>query len=250
MPVHDWSRVEDGIFHDFHHEWISAVKHVLNDGVLPPTHYALADQVVGPGHPDVIGLQWVRPPAPATNGHPGLTPGGVAVAAEPVARFRDVATPPRPPRRRKRVAIRHISGDRVVALVEIVSPGNKATRDEFRAFADKLAEYVGGGIHVLVLDLLPPRRKDPNGIHPLIWRRFKKSKFELPPGKPFALAGYAADEVPRAYVEAVGVGDPLPDMPLFLTPKEHVKVPLERAYQAAWARVPDRWREVLDPPAG
>jgi hypothetical protein len=24
MPIHDWKRVEPGIFHDFHHEWISA----------------------------------------------------------------------------------------------------------------------------------------------------------------------------------------------------------------------------------
>ncbi|MBX9624207.1 MAG: DUF4058 family protein [Gemmataceae bacterium] len=245
MPVHDWSRVEDGIFHGFHHLWITTIHGSLNR-VLPPGYYALPDQVAGPGHPDVLGLQYSRPPTTApTGGHPGA----VAVA-EPTTRFRDTAAPRRPARRRKRVAIRHVSGDRIVALVEIVSASNKATRDEFRAFADKLAEYVDGGIHVLVLDILPPRRKDPNGIHPLIWRRFKKTTFELPPGKPLSLATYAAGQTPRAYVEAAGVGDQLPDMPLFLTPKEHVKVPLEPAYRDAWAQMPDRWREVLDTPAG
>ncbi len=26
MPVHDWTRVEAGIFHDFHHAWIEEIK--------------------------------------------------------------------------------------------------------------------------------------------------------------------------------------------------------------------------------
>lgn len=245
MPVHDWSRVEDGIFHGFHHLWITTIHGSLNR-VLPPGYYALPDQVAGPGHPDVLGLQYSRPPTTApTGGHPGA----VAVA-EPTTRFRDTAAPRRPARRRKRVAIRHVSGDRIVALVEIVSASNKATRDEFRAFADKLAEYVDGGIHVLVLDILPPRRKDPNGIHPLIWRRFKRSPFQLPPDKPLTLAGYAAGPRAEAFVTPVGVGDPLPEMPLFLTPERYVNVPLEPSYQAAWVGMPPRSREVLEPPAG
>jgi hypothetical protein len=48
MPVHDWTGVEVGIFHDFHHEWISTIKRALNQGVLPPQYYALAEQVAGP----------------------------------------------------------------------------------------------------------------------------------------------------------------------------------------------------------
>jgi hypothetical protein len=26
MPIHDWSRVDAGIFHDFHHAWIEQLK--------------------------------------------------------------------------------------------------------------------------------------------------------------------------------------------------------------------------------
>ena len=44
MPVHDWTRVDAGIFHDFHLEWISRIKHALNSGILPPEYYALAEQ--------------------------------------------------------------------------------------------------------------------------------------------------------------------------------------------------------------
>ncbi len=32
MPMHDWTRVDAGIYHDFHHEWISEIKRALNRG--------------------------------------------------------------------------------------------------------------------------------------------------------------------------------------------------------------------------
>ena len=35
MPVHDWTLVEAGIFHAFHHRWISAISDILNTGLLP-----------------------------------------------------------------------------------------------------------------------------------------------------------------------------------------------------------------------
>jgi hypothetical protein len=30
MPVHDWTRVDAGIFHDFHNAWITELRNVLN----------------------------------------------------------------------------------------------------------------------------------------------------------------------------------------------------------------------------
>lgn len=35
MPRHDWTTVEAGIFHAFHHGWISALSDVLNSNLLP-----------------------------------------------------------------------------------------------------------------------------------------------------------------------------------------------------------------------
>ena len=35
MPIHDWTRVDAGIYHHFHHEWISSINHALNRGLLP-----------------------------------------------------------------------------------------------------------------------------------------------------------------------------------------------------------------------
>jgi hypothetical protein len=35
MPIHDWTRVEAGIFHHFHHGWIEDLSRALNRGLLP-----------------------------------------------------------------------------------------------------------------------------------------------------------------------------------------------------------------------
>jgi hypothetical protein len=42
MPVHDWTRVEAGIFHDFHTVWAVAIRNALNDGLLPKGYYVMA----------------------------------------------------------------------------------------------------------------------------------------------------------------------------------------------------------------
>jgi hypothetical protein len=56
MPVHDWTRVSAGIFHDFHTSWISALRNALNEAILPPDYYALSEQVPGPMNPDILTL--------------------------------------------------------------------------------------------------------------------------------------------------------------------------------------------------
>ena len=61
MPIHDWTRVEAGIFHHFHHRWITAISDTLNSGVLPPQYYALAEQEAAGFGPDVLTLQESRP---------------------------------------------------------------------------------------------------------------------------------------------------------------------------------------------
>jgi hypothetical protein len=45
--VHDWTRVEAGIFHAFHTSWVGQIQDALNEGLLPPGYYALAEQHVG-----------------------------------------------------------------------------------------------------------------------------------------------------------------------------------------------------------
>ncbi len=51
--------------------------------------------------------------------------------------------------------------------------------------------------------------------------------------------------MPEAFIEPVAVGEPLPEMPLFLTEDVWVPVPLEMTYQAAFDAVPHYWRDVV-----
>src|SRR4051812_28501831 len=46
MPIHDWTRVDAGIFHAFHHDWITEIARALNRGLLPTEYYALPEQLV------------------------------------------------------------------------------------------------------------------------------------------------------------------------------------------------------------
>ncbi len=127
MPIHDWTRVEPGDYHHFHQRWISAIADALNTNGLPPGYVAMAEQVTGRPIPDVVALQ--------TNGyHKGTPPdspaGSVAVAtAPPTARLVTHFDKVKYSNRANRVVIRHGRG-KVVAIIELVSPGNKDSKKE------------------------------------------------------------------------------------------------------------------------
>jgi hypothetical protein len=245
MPIHDWSRVDAGIFHHFHQAWIGHIARVLNDGLLPSDYYALTEQFAAGLGPDVLTLQG------AGNGndngsseHNSPSTAGVKLAApklQPVAET-DMAF-----YRRKQnvVAVRHTSDDRVVAILEIVSRGNKAAQNPFRAFVQKAADFIEAGIHLLIVDLHPPGRRDPQGIHAAIWEAITGDEYQSPEGQPLTLAAYECGNRVRAYIVHAAMRDPLAEMPLFLEPGLAVSVPLEATYQAAFAEVPRRWQRVL-----
>jgi hypothetical protein len=89
MPIHDWTRVDAGIFHGFHHDWITEIARALNRGLLPDDYHALAE----------TDAEFYR-------------------------------------RKESTIVVRHVSGDRIVAMLEVVSPGNKAGRHALRAFVE------------------------------------------------------------------------------------------------------------------
>ena len=136
-------------------------------------------------------------------------------------------------RKADRIAVRHRHGQ-VVAVVEIVSPGNKASKNELRTFVEKTANLIMQGIHLLVIDLFPPSKRDPQGIHKAIWDELVEEDFELPADQRLTLAAYDAGPPPVAYVEPIAVGEALPDMPIFLKPDFYVPAPLEETYRTTW----------------
>jgi hypothetical protein len=248
MPMHDWTLVEAGIFHAFYHRWISAISDTLNVGLLPRDYYALPEQVAAGFGPDVLTLQDRRPDADDE-----AAGGGVATATRlqtrPQTRFTAETDTEFYRRKKSAIAVRRVSGDRLVAMIEILSPGNKSGRGAFRAFVDKAWKLLEHRIHLLLVDPFSPGPRDPNGVHAAIWAEVRDDSFVLPEDKPLTLAAYECDVITRAYIEPVAVGDLLPDMPLFLEPNGCVKVPLEATYQTAFTVMPRRWRDELQPPA-
>src|SRR3989442_5632587 len=97
MPVHDWTLVEAGIFHDFHTVWIGHIRTALNDGLLPEGYYALTEQHAGRPITDILTLH------------------STAVTE---------ALPPVTAARRRTVAIRQVSGHRLLGLMGSLYPAD------------------------------------------------------------------------------------------------------------------------------
>ena len=150
--------------------------------------------------------------------------------------------------RRRSLAIRHVSGHRLIALIEILSPANKDRARHVTDFVNKAASAVDLGVHLLLVDLFPPGPHDLSGMHGAVLRELEESDelYDVPAEKPATLASYAAGPAVEIYVEHVGFGAPLPEMPLFLRADRYINVPLEPTYQAAYRRMPAFWRGVLE----
>lgn len=246
MPVHDWTRVEAGIFHAFHVAWLPEIQKKLNGGLLPPGFYALAEQHAGQSIADVLTLH--ASPASVEPSSLPPTTGGIAVAEAPPKVRRRQTVDQNALTRRRTLAIRHISGHRLVAMVEVLSPANKDRPDSVEDFAAKAVAALDFGIHLLVLDLFPPGLHDPQGMHGIIRQRLDQSEepYDLPPDEPLTLASYAAGPQVDIYLEHVQVGATLSEMPLFLRPDRYVNVPLEATYQEAFQGMPSFWQDILE----
>jgi hypothetical protein len=251
MPIHDWTRVGDGIFHAFHNAWIAEIQKTLNNGLLPPEMYALGEQVTTGGNPDVIALE-----EPINlNGDGSLeqgslvdAEGGIALLTEPpkvllTARAEQETYTAR----QREIVIHHRSDHRILALIEIVSAGNKASDYALQSLVDKSLAALRQGIHLLILDLHPPGPRDPRGIHGAIWEPFTGQTYDPPAGLPLTLVAYSAGRATKnAFIQPVAVGQSLPEMPLYLTPDGYINVPLEATYQGAYEGVPRFYRKVLE----
>jgi hypothetical protein len=220
MPVHDWTHVDAEIFHDFHLAWIVQIHNALNGGLLPRDYYALTEQ-----HADrPIGGVIPFPLAPPSDASSTLLS------------------------RRRTLAIRRVSGHRIAALVEVVSPAIKDRAAHLAHFAKKIQESLCQGVHVLVIDLFPPGPFDRQGMHWIIWPMLDDSEigYKLPADKPLTMGSYAVRSQVAVYLDHVAVGDSLPDMPLFLDAERYILVPLDQTYSAAFRSMPAYWREVLE----
>ncbi len=239
MPAHNWKGIYDGIFHQLHHNWVTHLSDCLNQGLLPPSYFALAEQRAGQVAPDVLTLEIDE----ADSSDSG---GGTAILAPPKTAIKKTFDVLAYVNRQNRIVIRHVSPERVVAVFEIVSRGNKAGRQNLETFLEKANGCLERRIHFSFVDVHAPGNFDPDAIHGEICRDRGEEPPLIPFGKNLAAAGYEADGIVSAYVNPFGIGDVIPDTPLFLRSNSYVMLPLEETYMKAFSSLPRHYREQIE----
>jgi len=269
--MHDWSKVKPGTYHNFHQLWTSSITNQLNIGILPPGCFAMAEQIIGGPEPDVVALKLFKDPL-ATENHlewRDITHGGNAVAfAEPKTKPKAsmvmiadeasmvmiadeasmvmIADEDRYILKTNRIVVRHELGQ-VLAIIELISPGNKNSTHAIRSIVEKLVQLLRQGINLLVIDPFPPSSRDPRGIHALIWNEITDQPFQLPTDRQLTIVSYQAAPSKTAWVEPTSVGTTLPAMPLFLRNENYVNLPLETSYQQTWDGLPMELKRTIAP---
>jgi hypothetical protein len=244
MPIHDWTKTYAGVFHHLHVTWLVDLARVLNNGLLPAGYYALGEQVIGEAVPDVLTLEREQTTGIGDEiSPPSLTSGPSAL---PAATITAVAEAPRYPPRPRVIAVRHRSGDRLVAMVEMVSAGNKTDAADIGSLVEKTVVALSKGIQVVLIDLHPPGPFDPRGLHNLIWTELGQDPVDLPPEKPLQVVSYLSEGKVSSFIEPLAIGDRLPEAPLFLEGGRFVPLPLESTYLKSFESVPRHLREEVE----
>ncbi len=136
MPMHDWSRVPAGLFHHFHQHWSIEIAATLNRGRLPKGVAALVEQRSGPKESHVLAIESRGRAQSGFADDPGI-----ATMTPPVTRFVSRTTKQIYATRANLVVLKHHLG-RTIAVIEIVSPGNKDSRAALRDFVDKTIAFL------------------------------------------------------------------------------------------------------------
>lgn len=243
MPIHDWVRAGEAWYHDFQLGWAVALCRRLNHGVLPPPLYAMSETID------------LRPPAEFT---PFPEPDGperrtrwrhLLTSADdrpPQTRFRFVGN-----RRQYATVIASVRDDLHQPLAAVVwaTRQDRETPHRWDALTAFVAGAVTRGVHALVVDVFPPLPANSENVHAAVWGRILTGSFDVPADKPLTFASYSAGTEVSAYVEPVAVGDPVPDMPLFLTHDSYILCPLAASYDDEWKDFATFLKERLDGPS-
>jgi hypothetical protein len=245
MPIHDWSRVENASFHDFHQTWLTVLKMRMNTGLLPPGHFAHLERRMGPHQSDTLANAptGTRP----MNGHPtrpGPT-GGVAVATRPPKATAHLTATQN---RRSHVVVRRVGDKQLIALIELASAANKDRPENVTAYASKAKAALDARVHVVHLDILLPTKFTPVGLGGAIWSAVNGNDYPFTPEKPLAADSFHARDEIDLYANPLAVGDDLPDVPLFLSEETYIDLPLAATYAEAFASIAPDDRELLSRP--
>jgi hypothetical protein len=130
-------------------------------------------------------------------------------------------------------------GTRLVAAIELVSSGNKDRPGERQAFAVKSASYLCQSISLIVIDIVTSRKAN---LHNEIMRVLGHGDaFAMPAETVLYGVAYRpivrdAQEQIEAWPAPLGIGRPLPVLPLALNAELALPIDLEATYTTACQR--------------
>jgi hypothetical protein len=250
MAVHDWTTIFAGGFHHFHQAWVLRISDQLNGGVLPDGYFAAVEQSSGGPYPDVVALeQDVREPGTSEEFETAdlRRQGGIAVDdAPPRVRFSFDSEVEQYAEKADRIAIRSLDQNRIIAVVEVVSPGNKHSGLAFGKFREKVHYLIRQGIQILILDLFPPGKFDPEGLARGLQIESESIVPAVTTDEPLSFISLRVSDHISGFVELGAVGRDVPTMPMFLSGERYVNLPLNDSYSQAWQGVPAPWKEIVE----
>jgi Protein of unknown function (DUF4058) len=125
-------------------------------------------------------------------------------------------------------------GARLVAAIELVSPGNKDRPESRRAFAVKCAAYLQQGVSVIVVDIVTERH---DNLHVELMDLLQRTEAAPWPAEQLLYAvAYRTTKENDAWrmdlwTEPLTVGRSLPTLPLWLASNLTVPLDLEASYE-------------------
>jgi len=133
----------------------------------------------------------------------------------------------------------NMTGPALVAVIELVSPGNKDREEARRAFATKCAAYLQQGIGLIVIDIVTSRHA--NLYDELIALLGHGERFAFPSSTPLYATAYRPAHRHKRneidlWLETLEVGKPLPVLPLAIRGLGYLPVNLEETYMEARQR--------------
>jgi hypothetical protein len=225
MPLHHWPNPRVPWL-SFHNHWVVRLVEYLNQEALPTGFRARPTELVVGIEPDLLVLQDHDMPHVATQ--PALSEATLTAIVPSPADLPLVGI------------YSAYDASRLVAVIELVSPGNKDRSEAVSAFVEKVLFLLHDGVHVMVVDVISLPRK------PL--RRDILARLDQPETEATAdqlwLSSYCSlpARAPKSQLEvrewarAAEVGTTLPGLPLFLRADQlWVNVDLEATYEATLA---------------
>jgi hypothetical protein len=226
-PYHHWE--------SFHSNWATRIADGIA-AVLPPEFQVEEHTHAGPGFEIDVATYEGAAPLQSGAGTAVLAPRAAPAYAPPVP---DAVLPAAFPDTFEVRVFSTTAGLTLVAVIELVSPGNKDRQAERRAFVAKCASYLAQGVSLIVVDVVTSRQAN---LHNDLMRLMEASpELDFPDGVTLYAAAYrpvrrGEREEIDLWRRPLAVGAPLPTLPLRLTGELFVAVDFEAAYLEACRR--------------